>query len=274
MTDQNQGGMTAIRMALVAGGVVVLSVSVVFLLAPDWAQYLWPWEMSRLSRIFIASILAASAIPVIWAGWTDEMAAVASGSIDLSVMYTLMAIYLLVLGAAAPNAGATLLGGISVAFAVGLALLFIWSERIPFRDRRPMPRPVFLSFWVFASVLTVVGTLLALGVPNIFPWPLARDTSAMYGFIYLGAAAYFAYGIAKPVWGNAKGQLLGFLAYDVVLIPPFLMHFSTVRPEMRMSLIVYTTVLFVSAVIAVHYLFLNPATRLRMSSSTQPVRAE
>lgn len=274
MTDQNQGGMTAIRMALVAGGVVVLSVSVVFLLAPDWAQYLWPWEMSRLSRIFIASILAASAIPVTWAGWTDEMAAVASGSIDLSVMYTLMAIYLLVLGAAAPNAGATLLGGISVAFAVGLALLFMWSERIPFRDRRPTPRPVFLSFWVFASVLTVVGTLLALGVPNIFPWPLARDTSAMYGFIYLGAAAYFVYGIAKPVWGNAKGQLLGFLAYDVVLIPPFLMHFSTVRPEMRMSLIVYTTVLFVSAVIAVHYLFLNPATRLRMSSSTQPVRAE
>ncbi|MFH1794024.1 MAG: hypothetical protein ABIK36_03150 [Pseudomonadota bacterium] len=274
MADQNQGGMTAIRMALVAGGVVVLSVSVVFLLVPDWAQYLWPWEMSRLSRIFIASILAASAIPVIWAGWTDERAAVASGSIDLSVMYTLMAIYLLVLGAAAPNAGATLLGGVSVAFTVGLALLFIWSERIPFRDRRPMPRPVFLSFWVFASVLTVVGTLLALGVPNIFPWPLARDTSAMYGFIYLGAAAYFVYGIAKPVWGNAKGQLLGFLAYDVVLIPPFLMHFSTVQPEMRMSLIVYTTVLFVSAVIAVHYLFLNPATRLRVSSSTQPVGAE
>ncbi|CAG0952109.1 MAG: hypothetical protein F9K19_00705 [Rhizobiaceae bacterium] len=274
MADQKQRGMTAIRMALAAGGVVVLSVSVVFLLAPDWAQYLWPWEMSRLSRIFIASILAASAIPVIWAGLTDEIAAVASGSIDLSVMYALMAIYLLVLGAEAPNVGATLLGVASVAFAVGLAMLFIWSERIPFRDRRPMPRPVFLSFWVFASVLTVVGTLLALGVPNIFPWPLARDTSAMYGFIYLGAAAYFVYGIARPVWGNAKGQLLGFLAYDVVLIPPFLLHFSTVRPEMRMSLIVYTTVLFVSAVIAIHYLFLNSATRLRMSLSAQPVRAE
>ncbi len=274
MADQKQRGMTAIRMALAAGGVVVLSVSVVFLLAPDWAQYLWPWEMSRLSRIFIASILAASAIPVIWAGLTDEIAAVASGSIDLSVMYALMAIYLLVLGAEAPNVGATLLGVASVAFAVGLAMLFIWSERIPFRDRRPMPRPVFLSFWAFASVLMVVGTLLALGVPNIFPWPLARDTSAMYGFIYLGAAAYFVYGIAKPVWGNAKGQLLGFLAYDVVLIPPFLRHFSTVRPEMRMSLIVYTTVLFVSAAIAIHYLFLNSATRLRMSLSAQPVRAE
>ena len=86
MADQKQGGMTAIRMALVAGGVVVLAVSVVFLLAPDWAQYLWPWEMSRLSRIFIASILAASAIPVIWEGLTDEMAAVAYGSIDLAVM--------------------------------------------------------------------------------------------------------------------------------------------------------------------------------------------
>lgn len=262
--------MDATRVALVAGGVVVLAVALVFLFVPGWAQHLWPWEMSRLSRIFIASILAASAVPVIWAGWADEMAAVASGSIDLTVMYALMAIYLLVLGPAAPNPGATFLGGLSVAFAIGLALLFRWSERVPFRDARPTPRPVLLSFWAFGALLTVVGTLLALGFPNIFPWPLPRDASAMYGFIYLGAAAYFAYGVARPVWGNAKGQLLGFLAYDIVLIPPFLMHFSTVQPQMLTSLIVYTTVLFFSAAIAVHYLFLNPATRLGMSSSGQP----
>ncbi|MBX3080792.1 MAG: hypothetical protein KF716_04100 [Anaerolineae bacterium] len=69
-----------------------------------------------------------------------------------------------------------------------------------------------------------------------------------------------------PSWHNAAGQLLGFLAYDVVLIVPFIQHFSDVIPEHRVSLIVYTTVVVGSALLAIYYLFIHPETRFRVAS--------
>lgn len=62
---------------------------------------------------------------------------------------------------------------------------------------------------------------------------------------------------------NASGQLAGFLAYDIVLLPPFLTRLPSVAPEYRVSLIIYTAVLVYSALIAGYYLFLHPETRLR-----------
>ena len=88
----------------------------------------------------------------------------------------------------------------------------------------------------------------------------------MYGWMFLGAMCYFLYGLRSPVWANARGQLLGFLAYDAVLIPPFLGHFATVAPEMRLSLILYFLVVTISAALAVFMLFLHPATRFRRSA--------
>jgi hypothetical protein len=73
----------------------------------------------------------------------------------------------------------------------------------------------------------------------------------MYGWIFLGAATYFIYGALRPMWGNAAGQLLGFLAYDAVLIVPFVRHFATVRPAHRLSLTIYVTVLCYSAIVAI-----------------------
>lgn len=240
------------RFLLIAGGALVLGAAVMFLALPAVAEALWPWELSRLSRIFLASILAASAVPVIWTGFSGEFAAVAAGAIDLAVMYAGMAVYLLVVGSEQPNAGVLPLAIVCVVMAICLFLLFLWSSRLPFLDPRPMPKPVRVSFVIFVCALVAVGAALTIGRQNTFPWPLARDTSVMFGFIYLGAATYFAYGLLRPVWGNAKGQLLGFLAYDIVLIPPFLMHFATVKPAMLPSLTVYTIVLFASAFLAIY----------------------
>jgi hypothetical protein len=39
----------------------------------------------------------------------------------------------------------------------------------------------------------------------------------MFGLIFLGAATYFIYGALDPHWGNAVGQLAGFLAYDLTI---------------------------------------------------------
>jgi hypothetical protein len=56
----------------------------------------------------------------------------------------------------------------------------------------------------------------------------------MFGLVFLGAATYFIYGALDPHWGNAIGQLAGFLAYDLVLLAPFL-SISTLLKAARSS---------------------------------------
>ena len=92
----------------------------------------------------------------------------------------------------------------------------------------------------------------------------------LYGWIFLGAACYFLYALARPNWANAQGQLLGFLAYDLVLIVPFCKHFATVDASLRINLIVYTAVLVYSGLLAVFYLMLNRSTRCWWTTSCQP----
>jgi hypothetical protein len=96
----------------------------------------------------------------------------------------------------------------------------------------------------------------------VFPWALNPDSSVIFGCIFIGDAFYFLYGLLYPRWHNAAGQLLSFLAYDLVLIGPFLMLFKTVKPEFMFSLIVYVAVLVYSGGLAVYFLFVNPKTRL------------
>jgi hypothetical protein len=95
----------------------------------------------------------------------------------------------------------------------------------------------------------------------VFPWELNPDSSVVFGCIFLGDAFYFIYGLFRPRWGNAFGQLLSFLAYDLVLIIPFVLLFDTVKPDHRINLIVYTAVLIYSGGLAAYYLLINPRTR-------------
>ena len=78
-----------------------------------------------------------------------------------------------------------------------------------------------IAFGLFTFVLLIAGGLLVQRV-QIFPWVLDRDSAMAFGVMFLGAAAYFIYGLVEPVWSNAKGQLIGFLAYDAVLLVPYL----------------------------------------------------
>lgn len=76
---------------------------------------------------------------------------------------------------------------------------------------------------------------------------------------------YFLYGSIKPVWGNFRGQLIGFLAYDVILIVPFIQHLATVKAEHQLSLYVYTSVVVYSALLSLHFLLIHPTTRIGSS---------
>lgn len=121
--------------------------------------------------------------------------------------------------------------------------------------------PVRWSFVVFVLALLFVSVRLWRQIPTI-PWPLTPELSLIVGYMFFGAAVYFVYGLLRPSWANAGGQLSGFLAYDLVLIVPFLTRLPTITPEFRMGLIIYTIVVVYSGLLAIYYLFINKSTRL------------
>jgi hypothetical protein len=215
--------------------------------------------------------LAASAVPVLWIGLSGELAAIAGGAINLCLTYLGMAAFSFQVYFQDTDRRPILLYAIvCIALALLCFGLVFWARRIRFRDTRPLPFGVRVSFIAFLIILVLVGGALVLRTANIFPWRLSPEQSVLYGWIFLGAACYFLYALVNPKWGNAQGQLLGFLAYDVVLIVPFLNHFATVDPRLRINLVIYTGVVIYSGLMAAYYLILNKATRLG-TSGTSPV---
>jgi hypothetical protein len=251
----------ALQLPLYALGVAAIVLTVGFGWQMDWAVGLWPWEASRLSYIFLASITAAIAAPTIWTAVTREYAALRPQAITTLVQAAGVAATCLVLYIDDPGAGELALAAVAVAICLLGVATYIWLRRHPVRDSRPLPAPVRWSFAGFAIVLPVVGTALILG-RDVFPWPLDTGTSAVSGWIFVGAAAYFVYGTLRPGWYAGCGQLLGFLAYDVVLIVPFLRHFDDVSPDRRTNLVIYLAIIVYSALLAIYYLLLHPGTRL------------
>lgn len=182
-----------VRVAFVLAGVLSLVLTAGFFARVSWATTLWPWPAAPLSFVFIASILAAIAIPVLWIAVSGEIAAAQAGSIDLAVMYGGMFVYVLTrLG----RPGQPELWPYVIVFGVacvGSSVAFVWSRRIAWRDQRPMPGLVRGSFAAFAVMLVAAGTALIVH-SAIFPWRLTSESSVMFGLVYLGAAVYFIYG--------------------------------------------------------------------------------
>lgn len=253
---------SVVRPMLLVCGCLSLLLALGFYLQVDGATRLWPWTDGRLSYIFLGSILAAIAAPILWIGLTGELGASRAGALNLLLPSVAGSAYFAWLWLER-DAGSLLVAALVFA---GLAainfVVFLWSRRIPLRDTRPTPTLVRASFAVFAIALILVGSALVMRADHIFPWPLKPESSLMFGMIFLGAAVYFIYATLVPVWTNAVGQLLGFLAYDLVLIVPFLDHFSAVKDDHRLSLMIYLAVILYSAALSIYYLAIHPATRL------------
>ena len=84
--------------ALIPATLILFVLVSAFLVQVPWATGLWPWPAKPLSYIFIASILAAIAVPVLWIAVSGEAAAIRAGALDLTVMYGGMFVYVLTLG--------------------------------------------------------------------------------------------------------------------------------------------------------------------------------
>lgn len=247
---------------MAATAIVPAVLAIGFICQLDWAQDLWPFELSQLTSIFLGSILAAIAVPILWIAATREWAALGASALFPMLMLAGMAIYLVEEELADDASG---LIGFALAMAAGAAsalALAVVGSRYPLRDRRPVPLVVRGSFAVFAVVLIASGIALVLGADNVLPWSVGEQTAVMSGIIFLGAASAYLYGALRPLWGYVCPPLLGFLVYDVILLGPLIEHVDDVAPEQRTRLIVYVAVLAYSAALGVYFLLVNRGTRL------------
>ncbi len=231
---------------------------------------LWPLPYTTtMSFTFLASIAFAAVASTMWCVARGETAAVAGVALDYLAIFIPTSILMFRLSRGV-NGALLRFGASCVVFVVlGLVLLVV-ALRAPVRDARPVPRPVRLSFAVFVVALVVAGGRMVLGDTHVLPWQVSTTATVIYGWMFLGAAAYFAYGLLRPGWFNAGGQLAGFLAYDVVLIVPFVRRLPAVAPGLRGNLVVYLIVIAYSALLAIYYLFVHPSTRLARRPAAAP----
>lgn len=245
-----------LRIAGFATGILLFVLALGFVFQLPWVINLWPWPDSRLSYLFLGSILAAVTVAVVWISWLGEWGALPAGALNVFVIAMTWAGYFLQRSFSDNRPSLLSYGIIGILIALVSAAAFLWSRRLPLRDTRPTPRFLLFSFGLFTAILILAGGALIFRVPTIFPWPLNPDSSVLFGCIFLGDACYFFYGLLFPRWHNAFGQLLSFLAYDLVLIFPFLGLFSSVKPGHRLSLIIYVAVLLFSGLLSIYYLLL------------------
>ena len=236
--------------------------AIAFFMQLPFAVNLWPFEgTTPLTFIFISSIFMAAAASTLWAAASENYGALAG--IGLDYMGILIPVSILSFQLSASSGNAQLMAyGIFCIFGVlfGLGLL-LWSIRIHLDKTLPMPSMVRISFFIFIAALAIVSTRLILKVPDTIPWKITPELSVVIGSMFFGAAMYFVYALLRPSWLNSAGQLIGFLAYDVVLIVPFLTRLPTVMPEHRIGLTVYTIVVIYSGLLAIYYLFIHKPTR-------------
>jgi hypothetical protein len=252
--------MKQIRIAVFVGGWVILALAIGFIFQLPFATGIWPWPDGRLSYLFIGSILAAISAAALWIGGSGELGALPAGSLNIFVIGVTTLVYFLYLALQQDRPEMLPYGIASLFIAIAGGSSFLWSRRIPLRDSRPTPRLVRVSFGIFIVSLVLAGCALIFRLP-IFPWALNPDSSVIFGCIFIGDAFYFLYGLLYPRWHNALGQLLSFLAYDLVLIVPFLLLFKTVQPGYLLNLVLYVAVLLYSGAISIYFLFVDPRTR-------------
>lgn len=235
--------------------------AVLLLIRPQFVLDLWPFPgTTELTFIFLASIFAAAGASTAWAALVGDEASYAGIALDYLAIFGPMLVYLLFMEPAR-GGGLTVFWLALLATATFGAWLLWRTVRLACRDPRPTPRPALAVFAIFAVVLALVGGALVLNVPDVLPWPVTPELSVIAGLIFLGAAVYFIYALLRPGWSNAGGQLAGFLAYDVVLVLPFLARLGSVPDTRRLSLSVYTAVIIGSGVLAAWYLFFAARTR-------------
>ena len=246
----------ALRGILVAAGMIYAVLTLGFVTRSTRATDLWPWADTPLSCTFIGSVCGALAVGALWSGLSGQVKAVAGSLRGLVVIYGCVGAYLLARALSGETAF-RVHAMVALLTAAAALFLLVALQRLPpsegaMRRLEPVVRG---SAAVFALALMLAGVALIARLPGVFPWPLSAPSSTVFGLIFLGLSLVYA----DLAWsGNRSAAIVamsGFLVYDIILLPPFLAHFSRVPPELTTSLTLYVGVLIYSAVLAVWFLF-------------------
>src|SRR5919106_6825149 len=76
-------GPLRVAVAIAAGMNLFLAVG--FTLQQAWALDRWPWEVGRLSYLFLASMLAAVGVAALWIAISGETGSLPAGFLNLAV---------------------------------------------------------------------------------------------------------------------------------------------------------------------------------------------
>jgi hypothetical protein len=243
--------------------VVQIGVALGFCFQVPFIVALFPLPYSdSINPIFLGSILLAAAASAGWCLWTRSDGALSGVMLDYVTIFVPLGIYGWQLYSERPTSVMLVFVMVSVVAVVFGAAMFLYTVRIPIPKSPPMPRLVRISFLIFVVGLIFFGGQMVLRTPGILPWQTTSATIIIYGWMFIGAASYFAYGLLRPSWHNAGGQLAGFLAYDLVLIIPFLLLLPEISRQRLPNLIIYLVFLSYSGLLAIYYLFINRETRL------------
>ncbi len=260
-----------IRASLLTLSFGLLLVGFGFWFRADWALGLWPWPDGPLSYLFIASIVLAEGATMAWTAATLHLHAARGGALGFAAMNLGIAGYTLWLFNQQQEVLLLNWALVCSLLSFGSILLFIIGGQYPRTHTQPSPQIVRQSFLIFAVALFIATAMLLARAPVVFPWPLKPDSSTMFGFLFLASAMYFFDGWLRPSLTNSYGQLIGFLVYDLVLIPPYLRHWEKATGGFRVSLVIYLIVLFWSAALAIWFLW-NYRLRPRPSVGGQAQR--
>jgi hypothetical protein len=263
------------RQVRIGLGVIALAtavLAVLFALQVQAVLWIWPYTgRTAISNIFIGAVFMAAAGSVAWCLWTRSDRGLSGVALDTLAIFIPVAIVSFGAALGGNPLGFGAFGLVGVVAVLGGAWLLRWSLRHPWRDPRPTPRLLRVSFAIFVVALAVAAALLIAGVPKVLPWKITPQLSTLYGCMFLGASAYFLYGVLVPRWENACGQLMGFLAYDLVLIVPLARELLFPGPKsiyddsagdpLRLNLVLYTLVIVYSGALAIWYLVIKRDTR-------------
>ena len=252
---------------------VLLLIGISLVLAALGMRFAWPWvlqcwiwpETPPLGCAFVAAMLAGAAAPLIWVGLSGHLAAIRAPMLTGVVANAGIALHLFAKHARPGNERYLPFAALFAVGSLVAAIAFAWGRQLPAPSDKNIPRLVRWAFLLFAAILLPVGAALVLGLPYIFPIPLTPDMAAVYGWFFLGSFAYYLYGFWRPSQLNATGQLLSFLVYDLLTIPPYLTYWTVVSPVYQASLNAYLVVLLGSAVFCGYFLFVDSRTRLSAS---------
>ena len=257
------------RYILLAFGILSAALAVGYFLQMPWALATWPWQDGRLSNIFISSVLAAVAAAMLWIGTSAQFAGAAGGFLHMATMLGGAALVFFPLGQERADPRLTAYAVVCAVAAACCVAAFAWAQRQPILIDRRLPTALRVWCVLYILILIPPGIALIRRAPGIMPWPLKPESSMVYGWIFVAAIWSFAYPLWRPRVEHIRVGLIGFLAYDAVLLVPFVRHFETVRPELYVSLLLYIVALSVSTVVSIYYLVLSRQTRI--GSDPSPV---